>query len=72
MTGRHKGNPPIGDLEAGDKFRRSLLKKADDNITGAPLWHGWAIMDAFLAGIEYARANPVSAAPPTPPSKPRR
>jgi hypothetical protein len=22
------------------------------------LWHGWALREAFLRGVEYARANP--------------
>lgn len=46
---------PIEDLQAGDEFRRGLLERADGNRGGAPLWHGWAIMDAFLAGIDHGR-----------------
>lgn len=49
---------PIEEITAGDAFRNSMLfrvdRVADD---GAPLWHGWVIMDAFLAGIDYARAQ---------------
>ena len=45
----------INDLKAGDRFRQSLLDRADGERNGAPLWHGWAIMDAFLAGLDHAR-----------------
>jgi Protein of unknown function (DUF551) len=46
---------PIEDLQAGDNFRRELVRRADSYFSEPPLWHGWAIMDAFLAGIDYAR-----------------
>ncbi len=48
---------PIEELQAGEEFRRSLLPRADGDLHGAPLWHGWAIMEAFLAGIDYANKN---------------
>lgn len=58
MTGRdQKQDRPIEDLQAGDAFRSALVPKADARRDGAPLWHGWALMDAFLAGIDYARAQ---------------
>ena len=46
---------PIEELQAGDAFRASIVDRADAYSGHAPLWHGWAIMDAFLAGIDYAR-----------------
>lgn len=46
---------PIEDLQAGDAFRNSLIERADAYRGRAPLWHGWALMDAFLAGADYAR-----------------
>ena len=46
---------PIEDLQAGDEFRKSLLDRADDWKGPAPLWHGWALMDAFLAGVNHGR-----------------
>lgn len=56
MTGRdEKQDRPIEDLQAGDAFRSALVSRADGSRSGAPLWHGWALMDAFLAGIDYAR-----------------
>ncbi len=47
--------PPIEDLLAGDTFRKGLIARADGYDGPCPLWHGWAIMDAFLAGAEFAR-----------------
>jgi hypothetical protein len=48
---------PIEELQAGNAFRDTLVSRADGFANGhAPLWHGWALMDAFLAGIDYARA----------------
>jgi hypothetical protein len=37
------------------RYRESIKDRADEFRGVAPLWHGWAIMDAFLAGIDYAR-----------------
>lgn len=48
--------PDIEDLKAGDAFRDTLLDRADGYDEGeAPMWFGWAIMAAFLAGAEHAR-----------------
>lgn len=49
---------PVDDIFAGDQYRASIKHRADANHGPAPLWHGWAIMDAFLAGADYGRANP--------------
>lgn len=46
---------PIEELIAGEAFRNTLVQRADADHHGAPLWYGWALMDAFLAGIDYAR-----------------
>lgn len=56
MTGRNQADRPIEELKAADAFRSSLKERADDWRGPAPLWHGWALFDAFLAGIDYARA----------------
>jgi hypothetical protein len=48
---------PIKILIAGDEFRKSLIGRADAHHGPAPLWYGWALMDAFKAGVEWARAN---------------
>jgi hypothetical protein len=48
---------PIEELVAGHKFRQSVLDRCDGELGGAPVWHGWVIMDAFLAGINYARES---------------
>lgn len=54
---KQKPERPIEDLEAGNAFRDSLCARADAYAGEYPLWHGWAIMDAFLAGIDYARSK---------------
>jgi hypothetical protein len=46
---------PIEELQAGNAFRETLIPRADDKAN--LMWHGWAIMDAFLAGIDWARAQ---------------
>jgi hypothetical protein len=50
-----KKDRPIEDLRAADAFRATLIARADHYNSGAPLWHGWAIFDAFLAGMDYKR-----------------
>lgn len=55
-----KKKRPIEELQAGDEFRKSLLVRADSAHHGAPLWYGWALMEAFLAGIDWARKHPQS------------
>ena len=54
-----RNQPPLADIVASDKFRDTLRARADAHTVGGnyPLWHGWAIMDAFLAGAEYARSE---------------
>ena len=46
------------ELKAAETLRSSLIAKADADKSGAPLWHGWAIIEAFLAGIEHVRTEP--------------
>lgn len=58
MTGRdQKQDRPIEDLEAANAFRQTLLERADGEMGHAPFWHGWAIFDAFLAGLDHARSQ---------------
>lgn len=47
----------IKEIQAGNTFRDTLVPRADSMSGHAPLWHGWVIMDAFLAGIDYARED---------------
>ena len=46
---------PIEELVAGDNFRSSIIHNADSWDGLVPSFHGWVIMDAFLAGIDWAR-----------------
>lgn len=47
----------IDDITAGAAFRKKMVERADCWDGSAPLWHGWVIMDAFLAGMDYAKAG---------------
>ena len=43
--------------DAAFKFRDSLVAKADEMAHGVyPLWHGWALFDAFVAGAAFAQS----------------
>lgn len=53
---------PKEEIHAGFAFRERLVHRADAYAGHAPLWHGWAIMEAFLAGIDYARATDAATA----------
>jgi hypothetical protein len=51
------GERSIEDLVAGNAFRDTLMPRADADYNGAPLWYGWALVDAFLAGLDHARKS---------------
>lgn len=55
---------PIEELEAGDAFRNTMIDRADAIPNGYPMWRGWVIMEAFLAGIDWARAQDAAADKP--------
>lgn len=57
MKTAHRDRPGE-ELVAGDAFRQTLIPHCDRLIAGRPLWYGWALMEAFLAGIDYARRIP--------------
>ena len=43
------------DVEAAYDYVSGLSVTTVDGCNGnAPFWHGWAIREAFLAGISYA------------------
>ncbi len=49
---------PIEELEAATAFRDQLVPRADEHAHGTyPLWHGWAIVEAFLAGVDHSRRS---------------
>ena len=48
-------NRPPEEIEAANTFRESMIPRADAHFRSHPLWHGWSLMEAFLAGIDYAR-----------------
>lgn len=45
----------IEEIHAAYDFRTTLLPRADLDHSGAPMWYGWAIAEAFWAGIEYQK-----------------
>lgn len=52
---------PIEEIQASEAFRETMIPKADHvRHSGVPMWFGWVIMDAYLAGIDYGRAHPDS------------
>ncbi len=48
--------PSYNDLAAATAFSDSMVSRADATDRGAyPLWHGWALREAFLAGLAHER-----------------
>lgn len=48
-----KEQPDPKAVEAATKFVESMLDRAD-TLTPYPMWHGWALREAFLVGVEFA------------------
>lgn len=48
-----KGEPEA--LSGAYAFVDMMVDRRDDYANGGFLWHGWALRDAFLAGIEWER-----------------
>jgi hypothetical protein len=49
-----EGEARQGVEQAAVAFRESLIERADKLEHGRyPLWHGWALYDAFLAGAKW-------------------
>lgn len=44
----------LEELEAADLHVRMQVPRADSFNGHAPLWHGWALTDAFFAGVDWA------------------
>lgn len=49
---RHRTDP----LLAASEYREKQVTRADAHDP-FPLWHGWVIVNAFLAGIEWQKRN---------------
>jgi len=45
-------------IVAAGEYRQKLIDRADGMIGLFPVWYGWAIVDAFLAGAEYQKSKP--------------
>lgn len=44
-------------LEAAQEHLNSIAARADGYSNQCPLFHGWAVRDAFIAGANWDRAN---------------
>ena len=45
----------FANIKAASDYRDSVLDKADGTMNGYPAWHGWVIVEAYLAGLKAAR-----------------
>ena len=43
------------ELKAAYEFVDSIVNNNDGKLGDAPFWHGWALREAFLKGIDYQR-----------------
>lgn len=48
---------------AGYQFIQDMTARADAERDCAPLWHGWALREAFIAGAKYQRELPLKPSP---------
>lgn len=48
---RHSGNGLCVEISASYEYVESVTDTADDGLSLT--WHGWALREAFLAGISY-------------------
>lgn len=49
---------PIEEIVAADAFVRGMVPAADGVQQPFPTWHGWALRDAYLAGLDAGRKVP--------------
>lgn len=52
-----QGSNPSEPIDAAYKFVESMVSRADSSAGGAPMWFGWALTDAFLAGVEFHKSS---------------
>jgi len=46
----------MNEQDAAHRFVESMARKADSRCgAGHPLWHGWALREAYLAGVAAER-----------------
>ena len=44
---------------AAYKFVETMVDRANDFFGSAPLWHGWALREAFIEGIKHHASQQV-------------
>jgi len=45
------------DVRAAMAYVDRVVDAADLNVGGAPAWYGWALREAFLAGVSHAEGD---------------
>lgn len=57
-AGSEEAEPALNELAAAADFTNALIPRADVYTReGYPAWHGWALTDAFIAGITFGKDN---------------
>ena len=49
--------PNTYDLKAAYDWREGMIERADGMLNGCSAWHGWAIVESFMAGMRYAESQ---------------
>ncbi len=52
--------PSLADLTAAIEFRNTTRGRADMLVGGIPTWHGWVVVEAYLAGLAAGRQEKIS------------
>ena len=52
---------PTEDQQAAYNFVQTIARRADSDVGGKPLWHGWALRKAYLVGLAAGRQEHVLA-----------
>ena len=53
--GTNEVGPRTADVIAANRYRDSLIERADAMPNGSPMWHGWVIVEAYLEGLYAGR-----------------
>lgn len=47
----------LADLIKATHYRDSMCNKADGRLNWAPVWYGWALVEAYLTGLKQGRKS---------------
>ena len=45
------------DVNAAYDYVNSVIDVSDIHVGNSPAWHGWALREAFLAGVSYGESK---------------